>query len=161
MNKLIIAIILTLIPITELRIGLPVAINYALENNIPLFMIFLLIVLINIILIFFVFYFLDKIHLQLMKLKFYRNSFNKFLKKIQKKIDRFEKKRGETEFIALFLLVALPFPGTGVWSGCLISWILGFDRRKSILAIGLGVLIAGIIIFSGTIGFVKLFKIFN
>ena len=161
MANLIVAILLTLVPGIELRAGIPVAISYAVEKNIPLFLVFLLIVLVNVFLIFFVFYFLDKIHVQLLNWKFYKNTFEKYLRRIQKKIDRFEKRKGETEFILLSLFVAIPFPGTGVWSGCLISEILGFDRKKSILAISIGVIIAGIIIFSGSLGFIKLFNMFN
>ena len=161
MTKLIFAILLTLVPGIELRAGIPVAVSYAVEKNIPLFLIFLLIVLVNILLIFFVFYFLDKIHIQLLKWKFYKNNFEKYLRKIQKKIDKFEGKKGGAEFILLTLFVSIPLPGTGVWSGCLISEILGLDRKKSILAISIGVIIAGIIIFSGSLGFIKLFNIFN
>ena len=57
-QKLLYAILLTLMPVTELRAGLPLAVSYALENNIPVFLIFILILALNILLIFFVFYFL-------------------------------------------------------------------------------------------------------
>jgi uncharacterized membrane protein len=157
-SKLLYAILLTLMPVTELRVGLPLAISYAIENNIPIFLIFLLIISVNILLIFFVFYFLDKIHSHLMKIKFYKNIFQKFLKRFQKKVDKFEEKHGKTEFWALALFVAVPLPGTGAWSGCLLAWILDLNRKRSILAISLGVIIAGIIILIGSLGFVKLFN---
>ena len=60
-------------------------------------------------------------------------------------------------FIALVLFVAVPLPGTGAWSGSLVSWVLGLDRGKSILAIALGVLIAGLLIFLGMFGFISFF----
>lgn len=156
MIKLITSFLITLIPGIELRGGLPLAISYALENNIPIFLIFISIILINIALIFFVFYFLDKIHEKLLGWEFYRGHFEKYLKRIQKKIDKFEKRKSETEFILLALFVAVPIPGTGAWSGSLISWILGLDRKKSILAISIGVTIAGTIIFLGALGFIGL-----
>jgi uncharacterized membrane protein len=59
--------------------------------------------------------------------------------------------------LALTLFVAVPLPVTGAWSGCLVAWTLGLDRKKSILAISLGVVIAGLIVFFGTIGFMNLF----
>ena len=159
-SKLIYAILLTLMPVTELRIGLPLAISYAIENNVPIFLVFILIISLNILLVFFVFYFLDRIHSYLLRIRAYKKLFKRFLKRFQKKVDKFEKKYEKTEFWGLVLLVAVPLPGTGAWSGCLLAWILGLDRKRSILAISLGVLIAGIIILAGSLGFVKLFNMF-
>jgi len=154
--SLLYAILFTLAPITELRIGLPIAINFALKNNISVIFIFFFIVLINILLIFFIFFFLDRIHKFLMRLKIYRKSFEFYLDKIQKKVDKFEKRYNEVGFFALMLFVAIPLPGTGAWSGCLLSWILGLERKKSIIAIALGVTIAGLIILLGTLGVISL-----
>jgi len=158
-SKLFYAILLTIMPVTELRAGLPLAISYALEKNIPISLVFLLIVFVNILIIFFVFFFLDYINKYLIKLKFYNKIFNGFLKRFRKKVDKFEKENGKTWFWALVLFVAVPLPGTGAWSGCLLAWILDLDRKKSILAISLGVLIAGIIVLFGSLGFVKLFNV--
>ena len=58
--------------------------------------------------------------------------------------------------MALVLFVAVPLPGTGAWTGCLLSWLLDLDRKKSILAISIGVLIAGLFILFGTLGFLNL-----
>jgi len=159
-SKLIYAILLTLMPVTELRIGLPLAISYAIENNVPVFLVFILIISLNILLVFFVFYFLDRIHSYLLRIRAYKKLFKRFLKRFQKKVDKFEKKYEKTEFGGLVLLVAVPVPGTGAWSGCLLAWVLGLDRKRSILAISLGVLIAGVIILAGSLGFVKLFNMF-
>ena len=48
-------------------------------------------------------------------------------------------------FIALFLFVAIPVPGTGGWTGTLAASILELGFRKSVLAVLCGVLAAGII----------------
>ena len=85
--RIIYSIILTILPITELRAGLPLAIIYALDHNIPVILIFFTIILVNILLIFFVFYFLDNLHEVFMKNKIYNKLFNKYISKIQKKID--------------------------------------------------------------------------
>ncbi len=156
--KLFYALLLTVMPFTELRVGLPLAINYALEQSISIFQIFLLVVLLNILLIFFIFYFLDYLHLGLMNFKVYRKNFELLLKRFQKRVDKFEKKHESLGFLALVLFVAIPLPMTGAWSGCLVSWILGLDRKKSILAIALGVLIAGLFILVGTLGIVSVLK---
>ena len=156
--KLLYAILLTLLPGTELRFGLPLAMLYAKDNGISLILIFLLIVLINILLIFIIFFFLDYLHKGLMNFNFYERFFKASLKRFQKRIDKFEKRHAALGFIALTLFIAIPLPGTGAWSGSLISWLLGLDRKKSILAIALGVLIAGLLIFLGTLGFLSFFS---
>ncbi len=155
--RLIYALILTILPISELRGGLPLAIIYAIENQIPVIFIFSLVVLLNILMIILIFYFLDNFHKFFMNFKFYRKFFEFYVKKFQKKMDKFEKKYETLGFFALVLFVAIPLPGTGAWTGCLISWLLGLDRKKSIIAIALGILIAGIIILFGTLGFINLF----
>ena len=73
-----------------------------------------------------------------------------------KKIDKFERRYSALGFVTLVLFVAVPLPGTGAWTGSILSWILGLDRKKSILAISLGVVLAGILVFAGTLGIFRL-----
>lgn len=157
MNQLIIAIILSMLPISELRGGLPVAVDYALKNNISIFPIFLLILSFNILVIFFIFFFLDHLHVLFMKNKIYQRIFGFFLNKTRKKVDKIEAKRGVLGFLALTIFVAVPLPATGAWTGCLIAWVLGLERKKTIIAISLGVLIAGIIVLIVSYGLLSFF----
>jgi uncharacterized membrane protein len=156
--RIIYAIILSMLPVSELRGGLPLAIIYANEHNIPVIFAFLIAVLANILIIFFVFYFLDNIHHVFMRNKSYKRFFDSYISKIQKRIDKLEERYSALGFLALTLFVSIPFPATGAWSGCLISWLLDLDRKKSIAAIILGVLIAGVLIFFGTLGFLSIFS---
>ena len=48
-------------------------------------------------------------------------------------------------FLALFLFVAIPLPGTGAWTGSLVSSLFNLPKKWSLLAILLGVLAAGVI----------------
>jgi len=150
-------IILSMLPIVELRGGLPLAIHYAIENNLPIPLVFFLIVLSNILVIFFVFYFLDNLHKIFLKCSAYKKFFEFYVNKMQKKIDKFENKYSTLGFLALMIFVAVPLPGTGAWTGCFISWILGLDRKKSIFSIAAGVLIAGILMLLATLGFLMFF----
>ncbi len=149
----ILSIIFTLLPITELRVGLPLALVNASKNNIPLGPTFILILLLNVLLIFFVFFFLDYLHNFLMKIYIYEKLFSKYLIHLQKRSHSFEKKFKSIGFLALVFLVAIPLPFTGAWTGGLLSWTLGLNRKKSIAAIALGVVIAGTIIFFATLKF--------
>jgi len=45
---------------------------------------------------------------------------------------------GKRGLWGLFLFVAAPVPGAGVWTGTLISVLLGYDRRRSMLLIAAG-----------------------
>ena len=47
--------------------------------------------------------------------------------------------------IGLIILVAIPLPGTGAWTGALVADVLDLRLRTALPAIALGVLIAGII----------------
>ena len=48
-------------------------------------------------------------------------------------------------FIALMLFVGIPIPGTGAWSGALGASLIGMRFRDAMIAIFLGVIMAGII----------------
>ena len=75
-----------------------------------------------------------------------------------------EKNKGKLEkgvFVGLMLFVAIPIPGTGAWTGSLLAALTGIKFKKSILAITLGVLIAGVIMTLasyGVVGFLSFLK---
>lgn len=48
--------------------------------------------------------------------------------------------------LGLFLFVAIPIPGTGVWTGSMIAGLLGFPLRTALTAIAAGNLVAGLIV---------------
>ena len=60
-------------------------------------------------------------------------------------------------FMALFLFVALPLPGTGAWTGTLAAACLDLDPRTGIGAVMLGVLGAGVIMSVVGSGLVAIF----
>ena len=155
MNDFIISIFLTLLPIMEMRYGLPFVIIAAKNNSIPTLLAFLLTLTLNILLIFFIFFFLDTIHKQLLKLNFYNNFTKKILKKLQKKVDKIENKINSIGYLTLTLFVAIPLPVTGIYSASLISWILDLERKKAIPAIILGLITISTIVYLGTIGIIS------
>ncbi len=46
----------------------------------------------------------------------------------------------------LALFVAVPLPGTGAYSGATLAWLVGLDRRKSVVAVAAGVVGAGVVV---------------
>lgn len=53
-------------------------------------------------------------------------------------------------FWALLIFVGIPLPGTGAWTGTLAASFLNLDFKTSILAVSLGVVLAGIIMSLGS-----------
>lgn len=58
-------------------------------------------------------------------------------------------------YLGLFLFVAIPLPGTGAWTGTLLSVLLGMNPKKSFLAILIGVMTAGLIMSLLSFGILK------
>ena len=56
---------------------------------------------------------------------------------------RFERVSPRYHILALILLVAIPLPFTGAWTGTLAAWVLQMPLRRAIPAIVAGVGIAG------------------
>ena len=56
------------------------------------------------------------------------------------------------EFWGLVLLVAIPLPGTGAWTGALVAAMMDMRLKRAMPAIALGVLIAGAIVTTITYG---------
>ena len=74
------------------------------------------------------------------------------LKKGEKAGKKLEKKAGRGLFIALLLFVGIPIPGTGAWTGTLAASMLNLGYKKSVLAVLLGVLLAGAIMMLLSLG---------
>ena len=58
---------------------------------------------------------------------------------------KLQEKAGRGLFVALMLFVGVPLPGTGAWTGTLAASILDMDFKSSVIAVMLGVVLAGII----------------
>lgn len=63
---------------------------------------------------------------------------------------KLQEKAGKGLYVALFLFVGIPLPGTGAWTGTLAASILDMDFKKSVVAVMAGVVLAGLIMGFGT-----------
>jgi len=61
-------------------------------------------------------------------------------------------------FIGLILLVAIPLPGTGVWTGSLAAVLLNLRFKLAFPAIFIGNIIAGLLVMTGSSGLFSLFQ---
>ncbi|MBU0596060.1 small multi-drug export protein, partial [Candidatus Bipolaricaulota bacterium] len=58
--------------------------------------------------------------------------------------------------IGLVLLVAIPFPGTGAWTGAIAAHVLAIPWRRAIPLIAVGVVIAGVLVLLASVGLFRL-----
>ena len=128
---------LTFLPGFELRASIPYAL---LISNSNLFFI-PIILLLNIILGEAVFYFLNTSLDFFLKINVFKKYYLKYIKRIQKRARKYVDKYGT---LGLAIFIGIPLPGSGVYTGALAAFILGFERRDFSIANILGVLIAGI-----------------
>ena len=85
-----------------------------------------------------------------------RNS--KHFKGIAEWLDKkVEKHKGQIEkfgYLGIVLFVGIPLPGTGAWTGSLIASVLEMDRKKTFLAVLVGVFLASVIMMIVSFGLV-------
>lgn len=67
------------------------------------------------------------------------------LEKGEKGGKKLQQKAGRGLFLALLLFVGIPLPGTGAWTGTLAASILDMNFKSTVVAVMLGVLLAGVI----------------
>lgn len=151
MKNILIAILLSLSPVSELRGGLP----YALSEGVDPLLSFIICVAANIIIIPLLFIFLSTLHKTFLRYKFYKRIFNRGLASMNKKASLFEKRYSMLGYTALTLFTAIPFPTTGAYTSTFIAWLLGLNKLKSGIAIAIGVIIAGIIVLMASLGVIK------
>ncbi len=66
--------------------------------------------------------------------------------------EKLQSKAGRGIFLALLLFVGIPLPGTGAWTGTLAASLLDMHFRDTVIAVMLGVLLAGLIMMAGSLG---------
>ncbi|MBR2716441.1 MAG: small multi-drug export protein [Oscillospiraceae bacterium] len=60
------------------------------------------------------------------------------------------------EFWGLLILVAIPLPGTGAWTGALVSALLDIRMKRALPPIVAGVAVAAVIVSLATAGFIRI-----
>ena len=147
-KKYIYILLISMVPLIELRGAVP----YAVYLELPLLPSYIIAIIGNMLPVPVIYLFARKV-LEWGKDKKLTGKFFTFcLVKGEKSGKKIEKKAGASIYIALLLFVGIPLPGTGAWTGTLAASILNLDFKKSILAVTLGVLLAGIIMMIFSLG---------
>lgn len=79
----------------------------------------------------------------------------KFTTWLEQKGNEKGKKVEEYSFLGLLIIVAIPLPGTGAWTGALVASLLDMRLKNALPAITIGVLIAGGIVMAVTFGVIS------
>ena len=137
----IIIFLISMVPVIELRGAIPYAVGF----DLPLLQSYIICIIGNMIPVPFVYLFARKI-LEWGKDKRVIGRFFTFcLEKGQRGGEKLVAKAKGGIFLALLLFVGIPLPGTGAWTGTLAASILKLDFKKSVIAVLLGVVLAGVI----------------
>lgn len=149
-GKIIATIVISMLPVVELRGGIPYGVGFGLNpwaamtaamigNLLPIPFILLL---------------LDSI------LGFFRKDkgfFGKIANWLENKAYKNKETIDKYGIWGLIILVAIPLPGTGAWTGALVATVLRMNRSRSFPCIVVGVLIAGVVVTAISYGVVSLF----
>jgi len=139
-NPIIESIIFSLLPITELRGGIPLAVY----RGISIYNAFIICVIANYFVIPLFFFFLDNVHGKLLQNRYYNKIFKKYMQKKRYLLEKYINTKWE--FIALMFLVGIPLPVTGAYTGTLLAWFFEVPRKKAYLALTIGIIISGLIV---------------
>ncbi|MFH1405231.1 MAG: small multi-drug export protein [Patescibacteria group bacterium] len=146
-------VILSSLPLTELRASLPLALTVF---DIQPISALILVYIGNIIPMFIILYLLPFLVIFVQKKsRFFDRILNQYFLHLEKKHkDRYDRYGS----IVLIIFVAIPLPGSGVWTGSIISVLFGIQKKYSIPAITVGMLISGLVVFLLTQSGISLFS---
>ncbi len=128
-------------PVGELRLSIPLGI-YTL--NLPWYQVLLVSVVGNIIPVLFI---IPGLHVGTRLLHRYPTFLTRILDwRTESLLQTYNARFAKYGPAFLVVLVAIPLPITGAWTGSLASWAFGIPAKKAIPLIALGVVFAGIIV---------------
>ena len=148
MKSYLIVFLISMVPLIELRGAIPYAIGFGL----PIVPSYIVAILGNMLPVPFIYLFARKILVWGKDKPLIGNFFTFCLEKGEKGGRKLKAKAGRGLFVALLLFVGIPLPGTGAWTGTLAASLLDMDFKSSILAVMLGVILAGIIMGAASAG---------
>ena len=145
--KYLIAFFVSMVPLVELRGALP----YALASGLPTLPAYITCIVGNLLPVPVIFFFARKVLEWGQDKPVIGPIFSFCLEKGHKGGEKLQEKAGRGLFLALLLFVGIPLPGTGAWTGTLAASILDMDFKSSVVAVMLGVILAGIIMGVGSL----------
>ncbi|MFH1429877.1 MAG: small multi-drug export protein [Candidatus Margulisiibacteriota bacterium] len=145
-----ISMVISAVPIIELRGGIPLALTVLNMQVLPA-LIFCIIG--SVIPVFPIFWFLDVSTRYAHKIPVLARFLDWLFARTRARSEQIKK----YELIGLILFIAIPLPVTGVWTGTVAAFLFGLSRWKTFVAAMVGTTIAGLIMTIGSLGIKALF----
>ena len=139
LRTFLIAGLLSLLPISELRGAIPFALSQGM--SIPLAYVYC--VALNALVGPLLYLFLFSVHKLLSLWDWYKRTFDRLIQRARNKVHTKVEKFG---YWGVMLFVAIPLPVTGAYTGTLGAWVLGLDAKRTFLAVLAGVMISGVVV---------------
>lgn len=142
LQKYLICFVVSMVPLIELRGGVPIAVGMGL----PYFPALLVCIIGNMLPVPVIYLFARKVLLWGCDKKYIGKFFTYCIEKGERGGEKLKAKAGKNGlFIALMLFVGIPLPGTGAWTGTLAASFLNMGFKETTKAVILGVVLAGLI----------------
>lgn len=150
LGKFIATFFISMVPVIELRGAIPIGVGYGL----PYWAAVIISVIGNLVPVPFIILFIRKIFELMRK---WSPKLDGIVTKLEKRAESKSDVVQKYAFWGLFILVAIPLPGTGAWTGALVAAMLDMRLKRAFPAIALGVLGAAAIVTFATYGIDALF----
>ena len=144
-KKYLLTFLVSMVPLIELRGAVPIGLSNLFGEAIPIIPLYIICILGNMLPVPLIFFFARKVLEWGKDKKIIGKFFTFCLEKGEKGGKKLQEKAGKGLYVALFLFVGIPLPGTGAWTGTLAASFLDMDFKKSTIAIMAGGVLAGII----------------
>ena len=148
MTHYLIVFLISMVPLIELRGAIPYAVGF----HLPLLPSYVIAIIGNMIPVPIIYLFARRVLIWGKDKPVIGKFFTFCLEKGEKGGKKLQAKAGRGLFLALMLFVGIPLPGTGAWTGTLAASLLDMDFKSSVIAVLLGVLLAGIIMGAASAG---------
>jgi len=148
--KILAVLLISMVPIIELRLAIPVAAAVGLSPFIAI----PLAIIGNLIPVPFIILFIKKIFAWMRKIS---PKLNKVVDKMEAKAEKNKDKVLKYAFWGLTLFVAVPLPGTGAWTGALVAAMIDMPGKKAFPSVAIGVVIASLVVGAVSYGVAALF----
>ena len=142
MQKFLLCFLVSMVPLIELRGGVPIAVGMGIDY----FPALLVCVIGNMLPVPIIYLFARKVLEWGRDKKYIGKFFTYCIEKGERGGEKLKAKAGKRGlFVALMLFVGIPLPGTGAWTGTLAASFINMGFKETTSAVSLGVVIAGII----------------
>ncbi len=148
MSNYLIVFFVSMLPVIELRVAVPLGISMGLN---PIW-VYIICIIGNMLPVPIIYFYARKLLIWGKDKPYIGRIFTFFLDKGESAGKKITAKAGRGLFWALFLFVGIPVPGTGAWTGTLAASILDVDFKTSVFACTMGVLLAGVIMGVASMG---------